>query len=249
MQSGVDAMNKLFLFILLFSSALFAQRPLQKPGSGGSGLDTTIADARYVLQDSTLPSSLSNGHYPIVRGDSLVTGPLFGTAEEDDTVATLADVRTLAGSSNGWTEIARTADTTHNTIVFADIGELQFTMAANGVYEIEGVFFVTRANNANAFTIGLNLSQAPTSVAMQGWGVNGSAAGTDNIKTENIDTYQDTLQLTGATVSVMDKAAWMSGVIVNTSSTTLFKMYWHAEVAGTNNTLKRGSYIRYRRLY
>lgn len=214
-------------------------------------LTWTQGDARFVQKDSSLALkyNVQNNDILYKGSDDSLHGVYISSSGDSLLYRDDSTLFFAGGGSGGWTEISRTADTTHNTIVFADIGELQFTMAASGVYEIEGVFFVARSNNANAFTIGLNLSQAPTSVAIQGWGVNGTASGTDNIKTENIDTYQDSLQLTGATVTVMDKAAWMSGVIVNTGSATLFKMYWHAEVAASNDVLKRGSYIRYRRLY
>ena len=204
----------------------------------------TIKGNLYTAVDG----GLSNWLLPDISGTVALTSQIPDT----NRLATLDKNQVFTGTQNGdipWTTLSRSADTTYsNTTTFVDLGQLEFNMAASGVYEIEAVFFTTRANNANGFTIAFNFSQAVTACGTQGWGINGSAAGTDNIKTEDMRDYLDSLQLTGATVTTLDRGAWVMGIIQNVASVTQFKFRWHTEIVG-NVTIGRGSYLRYRRLY
>lgn len=155
---------------------------------------------------------------------------------------------TFTGTWNGalpWTELERAADTTHTTgSAFVDLGTLQFVMATSGVYEIEGKIYTVRATAANGWTLALNLTQAPTNV--NGWGIGNAATSTQII--HGFTTYLDSLVLVGTTQTTGDAPTTLNLWIVNTGSATNFKLRFHSAVA-TNLTIKRGSYIRYRRLY
>ena len=168
------------------------------------------------------------------------TGITLTDNTDSVTVAT-----TVAGDP--WTYVTRSADTTKGTVAFANIGELEFNMAANSVYEIEGKLFFTRATAANAYTVAFNLSQAPANVYVVGTGFAAVALGTDMRNENFMDTYLDSLQQTATTVTTGEFVK-LEGRIDNTSTVTQFRMRWHAEIA-SNVTLKRGSYIKYRVLY
>jgi hypothetical protein len=117
-------------------------------------------------------------------------------------------------------------------------------MDASGFYQIEADLYIVRATAANGWTLAMNFSQAPTITAI--WGIGHNAAATQTINL--INTYLDSLQMIGTTVTTGDAPVTLRGWILNTGSTTSFRMRFRGELA-TGITLKRGSELRYRKLY
>lgn len=153
--------------------------------------------------------------------------------------------QTLPGGSDPWTRIIRSSDTTKgNGTAFVNLGQLEFVMDAGGFYAVEAEIYVVRATAANGWTLAMNFSQAPSNTAI--WGIGHNAAATQTINL--IDTYLDSLAMTGTTVTTGDAPVRLYGWVLNTGSATSFRMRFHGELA-TNVTIKRGSELRYRRLY
>jgi hypothetical protein len=179
--------------------------------------------------------------------------------KNSDTVQLLAkllkttDSTTLfAGKLGGWIEIQRAADTTLNAanVTFVNLGELFFTMASSGVYEIQGRLFVVKTTDASAYTMALNCGGTPTSVGMVFTALMLGTDGSDSRRDGVITTGADSIQLTAATIG-NGKQDFMDfrGSIINQAENNIFQFRWHQEIASSGVTIKRGSYLRYRRLY
>jgi hypothetical protein len=219
-----------------------------KTDSSGASVDSTVyATVNRMLDSLGDHRTTIDANRAALKSAAYMDSARVATL---DKAQTIAGAQTITGNVNGipyWTTLVRSADTTKGTITFVDLGQLEFNMAASGFYEVEWNLFVVRATAATGLTVAHNFTQAPSNTAMVGTGSNAVAAGTDMLITNTMDTYLDSLQLTGTTVTTGE---WVRGEgwILNTGSTTGWKLRWHAENAA-NVTIKRGSYVSYRRLY
>lgn len=236
---------------MLFTSPLsgtsgFLKRNATAPASGtltpATATDTIQAPYFNVTTKLIPPTS---GQVGLVTRNA--TAPQSGYLTPATATDTL-DVPYLYINGVGqYRELVKSADTTKATAPFADIGELEFNMVASGVYEIEGTLYLVRATAANGYTIAFNFTAAPTATAFIGAGLAAVAVGTDMVTENFMDTNLDSLQLTATTVTTGEYVT-LKGRIDNAASVNAFKLRWSCEL-GTNVTLKRRSYIRYRRLY
>lgn len=212
--------------------------------------------ANGVLYKSTDTSS-SGGGIPYSDTTSVIAmqweldGKQNKYANITDTSAYMkkSDSTTLfAGKLGGWTELQLTADTATGTFTFVNLGGLQFTMTASGVYEIEARIYMNRSTAANGYTIALNCGGTPTNVGIIGESPASTTAGTDMMRTEPITTGTDSLQQAGTTVTTTEYATF-KGILTCDGSNRLFTFRVRSEVSASAITYKRGSWLRYRRLY
>lgn len=199
-------------------------------------VDTTFVITRY---DTTAMLAGYQGKY----------GNITDTA---DYIQKLDTVGLFAGKLGGWIEIQRAADTTLNAanVTFVNLGELFFTMAANAAYEIVTSIWITKATDASAYTLALNCGGTPTNIGLVASALGIATDGTDQMRTSILNTATDSIQQTAATsgngnlnqVSVV-------GQVINQNASNIFQFRWHQEIASSGVTIKRGSYLRYRRLY
>lgn len=199
--------------------------------------------ANGVLYKSTDTSSTGSG---IPYSD---TTSVIAMQWELDSKLAKADTASLfAGKLGGWTEIQRTADTATGTFTFVNLGQLQFTMTASAVYEIDARIYMNRSTAANGYTIALNCGGTPTDVGIFGESPASTTAGTDLMRTEPITTGTDSLQQAGTTVTTTEYASFR-GILTCDGSNRLFTFRVRSEVSASAITYKRGSWLRYRRLY
>jgi len=201
--------------------------------------------------DLTFKRLKATGRATVVDNTDSVTVNVDTTREvTTDGTQTISGAKTITGNVNGlvpYTYLVKSADTAYGAVAFVNLGELVFTMAASGFYEVEFHFFMVRATAATGYTVAFNFPQSPTNTAVVATGFAATAAGTDMLTTNLLDTSTDSLQQTATTVTTGEET-WGRGWILNTSSTTYFQFRWHAETAA-NVTMKRGSYLMYRRLF
>lgn len=227
-------------------------------GSTGSGsTDTTSLSNRINKKQNTIPNIADTSKYVEVSDTTSRWAPK-GTYQAP--IANIADTSKYLKKSDtttvfnqlfgGWTEIQRDVDTTLNVanITFTPLGQLHFTMIAGGVYEIQSRIFYNRATAANGVTIALNAGGSPTNIGITAEAADNSTDGTDMFKTARITTATDSIQLINTTVTTTEFID-IRGVITCDGSNRLFGFRWHMEVASSAITIKRGSYLRYRRLY
>lgn len=230
-------MKKLILMLLL-SSSLYSQQLIyyyngqsyRRTSQGAIGTDSSFTAS------ATVDTNVIATKYYVSQnaGGSVDTTTLF------------------AGKLGGWVEVQRTSDTTLNAanVTFVQLGQLNFTMASGGVYEIQARLWITKATDASAYTIALNCQGTPTNIGLVASGLGIATDGTDQVRTSIINTATDSIQQTAATAGNGKlQHVDFEGQIINEAANNTFQFRWHQEIASSGITLKRGSYIRYRRLY
>lgn len=255
-------MRYLLLITLLFTTAYGQVWVRTGAGKVKMGQTTQVGDSLVVSATATVDSSIYasksfvlNQYIPrfsaTIGSKSNVHLGANGVLYKSNDTASSGSVDTttlFAGKLGGWVDLWRTADTATGTFTFVNLGELQFTMTASGVYEIDARIYVNRATAANGYTIALNCGGTPTNVGIIGGAPNSTTAGTDLIKTDPITTGTDSLQIAGTTVTTTEYATF-KGILTCDGSNRLFTFRVRSEVSASAITYKRGSWLRYRRLY
>ena len=225
-------MRYLLIISLLFTTAYSQVYVRTGKGKVKLGQTTQVGDSLVVSATATVDTNVIATKYYVSQqsGGSVDTTTLF------------------AGKLGGWVDLWRTADTATGTFTFVNLGQLQFTMTASAVYEIDARIYMNRSNTANGYTIALNCGGTPTNVGIIGGAPNSTTAGTDLIKTDPITTGTDSLQIAGTTVTTTEYADF-KGILTCDGSNRLFTFRVRSEVSASAITYKRGSWLRYRRLY
>lgn len=216
-------------------------------GNYGGGIDTNALHYVKFAQKWTKTDLDTNNLHFVKFSQKQATIPnIIDSAKYFESTDS---IRLFAGKLGGWTELQRTADT--STALFnagTTLGELQFTMTASGVYEIDGRIYFVRSNAANAYTLGLNCGGTPTNVGITFDGLALTTDGTDSRMTGNITTGIDSIVLTATTLTTREYVD-VKGTLTCDGSNRLFAFRYHPEVTASAVTISRGSWIRYRRLY
>ena len=121
-------------------------------------------------------------------------------------------------------------------------------MDASGVYEFDILLSVVRATAASGFTLALDCEgTAASGTFLLARGQNATTVGTDMMREEPITTATDSIQLYGTTTTT-GEIVILNGFYYNDGSARNFGLRRHTEDANAV-TFKRGSYVRYRKLY
>ena len=157
----------------------------------------------------------------------------------------------LGGGTDTWTELTLSADTTYSgggAAGWKHFDFSNFTMDASGVYEFSILLSVRRATAASGFTLALDCEgTAASGTFLLARGQNATTVGTDMMREEPITTATDSIQLYGTTTTT-GEIVILQGFYYNDGSARKFGLRRHTEDANAV-TFKRGSYVRYRKLY
>lgn len=157
----------------------------------------------------------------------------------------------LGSGTDPWTELTLSADTAYaggGAAGWKHFAFSNFTMDASGVYEFNILLSVVRATAASGFTLALDCEgTAASGTFLLARGQNVTTVGTDMMREEPITTAKDSIQLYGTTTTT-GEIVILNGFYYNDGSARNFGLRRHTEDANAV-TFKRGSYVRYRKLY
>lgn len=151
---------------------------------------------------------------------------------------------TPAGGSDPWTYIVLGSDFTTSSATAVDITGMAFTPSANTRYEVYAVLYTRTATT----TVGPRPGIAwPTGLTDGiGW-IQQTASGTANVYANNSSGGAVLAPVGGLPLNTASyPAVAQASMIVGASPSGNFRLQLASETAGTNVTVKAGSFLRYR---
>lgn len=257
------------------AAAQAASTPIAHVGSGGSehanvvagGSSGFMSGADKTKLDGVAVGATANSSDAALRDRTTHTGTQVASTISDfneavdDRVATLlvqgsgitltyndaAGTLTVAASGGGsdpWTYVKLGTDFTTNSATAVDVTGLAFTPAANSTYEFEGLL----RTRTTATAIGPRPGLAwPTGTTDGVAGIDMTSSATARLLVNGNPSATLLAAVGGLPNTTQSFPAWISGnVTTGASPSGSVKVQLASETAGTDVTIKAGSYIRYR---
>lgn len=212
------------------SAAAAQAAAIQRANHTGTQVASTISDFSEAVDDRVAAL--------LVQGSGI-------TLTYNDAAGTLT-VAATGGSSDPWTYVKLGADFVTSSATAVDVTGLAFTPAEGKTYEFEAVL---RLRTATA-TVGPRPGLAwPTGTTDGVAGINMTSSATARLLVNGNPNAALLAAVGGLPNTTQSYPAWISGnVTMGASPSGTVKVKMATETAGTNVTVKAGSYLKYREI-
>lgn len=212
------------------SAAAAQAAAIQRANHTGTQVASTISDFAEAVDDRVAAL--------LVQGSGI-------TLTYNDAAGTLT-VAATGGSSDPWTYVKLETDFVTSSATAVDVTGLAFTPAAGKTYEFEAVL---RLRTATA-TVGPRPGLAwPTGTTDGVAGIDMTSSATARLLVNGNPNAALLAAVGGLPNTTQSYPAWISGnVTMGASPSGTVKVRMAAETAGTNVTVKAGSYLKYREI-